>query len=369
MGRISRTAARVWIALAVLGVGACILGAYGSASASADDPPGRAVGHTKHHDPHDPRFLYGDDDEDDAGPCDPTAGWQKEGGCDPADDLPGTETDDFINRVKDYAGPRYAGQWIDRAGGPRPTLMIGFTDQTRRDQEFLDSITGNDRRVRAVKQVFSTAELAAVTSVITSQPAQSMIGSDDRDNRVTYFVLVSDLEAARSQADAALRTSQDPLVRTAVGKVPGASRERLFRVVPWSGFRNTESRTTYPRHKGGRALTVDLANGYQEACTSAFTVETNASGAAAGLTAGHCARGYLVGGISIGSHYLARPGLNPYRASNVNQADAMRYGLPSPPDKSDNIFVNGVNRLNRDLQAPRHTSNRSGTPPRSASKA
>lgn len=45
-------------------------------------------------------------------------------------------------QVKDYAGPRYAGQWIDRAESGRPVLEIGFVDKTRRDQDFLDSITG-----------------------------------------------------------------------------------------------------------------------------------------------------------------------------------------------------------------------------------
>lgn len=341
----TRPTLRVLAVATMLGVGVSLLGAYGVANA---DPAGGAHHRPEHGHPQ-------SEDGDDAGPCDPGLSWQDEEGCDPANDLPGSETDDFSERVEHYAGERYAGQWIDRADSRRPVLVVGFVDRTPRDQAFLDSLTGQDRRVRAAKQLFSTEELEAVTGAVVSQPVQSMLGSDDRTNRVTLFVRPPDLENARKAALRELRASRDPLVISAFAKLHGSATSRLFRVEAWPGFKNAESRTTYPKHKGGRSLTVDLDNGLSEQCTSAFTVETNASAAPAGLTAGHCARGYLIGGVWVGAHYLARPGKNPYRESTVNDADAMRYGLPSSSDMSDDIFVNGTRRLNRDLQAPRHT--------------
>lgn len=89
--------------------------------------------------------------------------------------------------------------------------------------------------MKAVRQLFSAAELDAATNAVTFQPAQSMLGSDDRDNRVTFFVLRKDVGATRTRALRDLRSSRNPLVVTALSKIPGkgdeSAAERLFRVV------------------------------------------------------------------------------------------------------------------------------------------
>lgn len=186
-------------------------------------------------------------------------------------------------------------------------MKIAITEQTEVDQLFVDSLTGSDPRIQVVGSELSAAELVAVSDAIADdlaeEPYPFMVGPD----------------------------------------------------APADSVENVDTRTTYPKHTGGRHLVLDQISGSRLSnCTSAFTIKSD-NGAFMGLTAGHCASGYLADKISIGNDYLSRSGINSYRGPMQNSSDAMRYSLADGADRDDNIFVNGSSNQYRDLQPPRYT--------------
>jgi len=276
--------ARAAVAVAALTLGS--IGALGATPVSTSAGAGEQAG--------------GQADGDDVGiggPCNPNLPLRQEAACDPAEDLP--DTDALMTQIKDYAGARFAGSWIDRSNPAAPVMKIGLTDRSEADQRFADSVTGNDR-VIVVPARFTQAELESVSDSITAdlkdQQYPFMVGPDVSAGIVTVQLPAARVEAVTSRLAAVLAAAPASNVRNALAKVnhDHADVSTLVNVSGgFDGLTNTDTRETYPKHTGGRYLVLDQISGDRVAnCTSAFTIISD-NGASMGLTAGHCATGYL----------------------------------------------------------------------------
>jgi hypothetical protein len=273
---------------------------------------------------------------DEFGPCDPSLPLMDENACDDADSLP--DPDDVTAGISATVGAdRLAGVWIDRDVSPS-VLRVGIKDMTAADQAALALATRANPRVQGVAAAFSLERLNRLADqvndlVATLDPKLVMVSVDIPDNRVE--VDVSSAGLANTVTSLVKTLLQSLNLPVAVVKVIGGY------VTPDV----SATRNTIPPHAGGLNLTTyPLSGGGGSSCTTAYTVQSS-GGAIMGLTAGHCATGYLADSVYVGNTYMARSGMNSYRATEPVNSDAMRYSIPSEDlgtrAQYTRIFVNG----------------------------
>jgi hypothetical protein len=272
--------------------------------------------------------------------CDPNAAGTLEGWCDSADTLP--DVGRILAAVQAQAGDRYAGRYLDRSGAT-PRQVIMFTNLTVRDQELLDTITDGDKRVVAAPATYTARELDEALNLLSDKldklNEDFRIGLRPSANALALTVANRDMAQIVSDVlvEANLPTG---IVQLTVGD---------------SAIEPALNRNSYPPHAGGLRLELtDLDDLSVGLCTSGFSILSD-GGTHMGVTAGHCATGYLADGISIGNDYLSRSGQNSYRGHSEMNSDSMRYTVPSGDAWHAKIFVHGDTIDYRWVDAPRYT--------------
>jgi hypothetical protein len=287
--------------------------------------------------------------------CDPALPVHYEDACDSASSLP--DPDAMVANVIAYAGDRYSGAWIDRDAA-EPAQVFALRDLTLTDRVYIASLAPGSSQVVAVDALFSMKELDAVANAIgialEFQGIAASIDSNEKVGAVTVGVLDGHADAVRRSLGALLAASGAVGVRSALRRLDEMSAPlgKLVKVSDDEAQPFTDSRTTYPLHNGGLSLGLEnIQTGVGSGCTSGFTI-VSGGGTYMGLTAGHCASGYLTENISIGGDHLSRSGQNSWLGVSPRPSDSMRYSLADPSHKNDNIFVNGSTLDYRDVNAP-----------------
>lgn len=257
--------------------------------------------------------------------CDPGKPLGQEGACDEADSLP--DLDVLLTAVRATASNRYAGSYLDRTSSPVKQVIM-FTSMTGSDQALLDAASGHDPRVIARPATFTRAQLQSAQSrllaALATLPGQFQVGEDTQGNQLQAIV------GTTAMRDLISKTLGDIALPPAIVSV---------KVDPDLGVSRLTNRTVYPPHAGGLALVLDdLDTTRVDKCTSGFSIKST-GGTQMGVTAGHCSRGYLQAGITIGADYLSRSGMNSYWASSPANSDALRYTVPSSASWSPKILV------------------------------
>lgn len=291
--------------------------------------------------------------------CDSAAPINVESACDPAWELPDPEQ--TTEQVKAQVGDRYAGTWIDRTDPAVPRLAFRIIEITEADLVFLATLDPG-RDVLGVNALFTQLELTAVADLLiealTSDETEVAIDADEASGLVTVEVVNGRQNQVRRDVPGLLRRSENGRVKAALARLdraraPMSALVRVGEQGKAAPFADT--RTTYPKHNGGLELILrNITSGASSRCTSGWSVVSD-NGTRMGLTAGHCASGYLTENISIGGDHLSRSGQNAWLGASPRPSDAMRYSLASQTHADDNVFVNGESTEYRDANGPAFT--------------